>query len=412
MPTSRFATTTTTTALGGSSTPGPTSGGSTTTTSVRTPVTPGPASPWQLVASSAIGTGHNELRGVTVAPGVGWAVGDYFNGTSDRTLIERQSANGWVPVGSPNQPGSLHNELDAVSALSPTDAWAVGRYDPGAPQDKNLIEHWNGSSWSIVFAPNEDGNGISGQTVNHNELDGVAAVSATEVWAVGHYDQFPSISDEPLVELWNGSQWHVVPTFGLSGGTTSAGNVRAGLSAVSALPQTGEAWAVGYQIRGNVSKAFAAHWNGATWGQVPIPSVGPYHNQLNGVTALAPNDVWAVGSYFSGGSDRTLVEHWNGAAWSVVSSPNVGFAHNELKAVAAGAGGAVFAVGDYFSGSADRTLVERLNGNGWQIVPSANGSAAHNELDAVAADSSGTAIGVGTYFTGATDRPLVLRCPC
>ena len=38
---------------------------------------------------------------------------------------------------------------------------------------------------------------------------------------------------------------------------------------------------------------------------------------LNGVDALARNNVWAVG-YSSSGRLKTLIERWNGTHWRVV----------------------------------------------------------------------------------------------
>src|SRR5262245_41812295 len=46
------------------------------------------------------------------------------------------------------------------------------------------------------------------------------------------------------------------------------------------------------------------------------------NSSLNGVSAIAGNDIWAVG-VISGRSDVTLAEHFNGTSWSVVSTPTV-----------------------------------------------------------------------------------------
>jgi hypothetical protein len=40
-----------------------------------------------------------------------------------------------------------------------------------------LIEHWNGSGWSITSSPNVG--------ANSNELNDVAVVSASNAWAIG-----------------------------------------------------------------------------------------------------------------------------------------------------------------------------------------------------------------------------------
>jgi len=73
-----------------------------------------------------------------------------------------------------------------------------------------------------------------------------------------------------------------------------------------------DAWAVGGRF-GYQNVAF--HWDGASWRSVPTPQGGDGgSNELNGVWALAPNDVWAVGS-------KGLLLHWDGASFSSFPSP-------------------------------------------------------------------------------------------
>ena len=61
----------------------------------------------------------------------------------------------WQVVPSPSI-GTLDNNLAAVSAASPTDAWAVGDYyNPNEPNVlKTLAEHWDGTSWTAFPLPN------------------------------------------------------------------------------------------------------------------------------------------------------------------------------------------------------------------------------------------------------------------
>jgi hypothetical protein len=67
--------------------------------------------------------------------------------------------------------------------VSANDVWAVGfsPHPSGTPQylRQTLIEHWNGSSWSVVPSPNPAGK-------TYVVLNGAAAISASDVWAVGH----------------------------------------------------------------------------------------------------------------------------------------------------------------------------------------------------------------------------------
>ena len=114
-----------------------------------------------------------------------------------------------------------------------------------------------------------------------------------------------------------------------------------------------DAWAVGsYAADGNVFTAtLIEHWDGTAWRVVPSPNrlTTPNRNTinaLNGVTAVAPDDVWAVGYTVSlDASYQTLVLHWNGADWSVVDSPNGAGPYNALNAVAAAGPDDVWAAG-------------------------------------------------------------------
>ncbi|HLJ81535.1 MAG TPA: hypothetical protein VKT52_08625, partial [Ktedonobacterales bacterium] len=69
--------------------------------------------------------------------------------------------------------------LHSVAVVSATDVWAVGfGPQPGGPAyvKQTLIEHWNGTSWSIVPSPNPP------SAYSEVELDGVFALAANNVW--------------------------------------------------------------------------------------------------------------------------------------------------------------------------------------------------------------------------------------
>src|SRR2546430_2345799 len=107
----------------------------------------------------------------------------------------------WTGVQPPN-PGS-DNELIGVAVLSSCRAWAVGHYFNGTT-DQTLTEHWNGSVWKLVPSPDPGGSS------NFNDLYSVAATSASNAWAVGLH--FNSIAPQTLTEHWNGTAWKLVPS--------------------------------------------------------------------------------------------------------------------------------------------------------------------------------------------------------
>ncbi len=88
-----------------------------------------------------------------------------------------------------------------MTIVSANDVWAVGYTSP--PQTQ-LIEHWNGTQWSIINSPKVTG-GLFG---------GVAAISSNDVWVVG-YKSFKTKLEkgqETLTEHWNGTTWSIVPS--------------------------------------------------------------------------------------------------------------------------------------------------------------------------------------------------------
>jgi len=91
--------------------------------------------------------------------------------------LQSASADNWQIIASPNGSRQV-NELHSVSALAENDVWAVGvSYNTERTLGSTLIEHWNGSRWSVVPSPNPSS--------FVNKLNAVAAVSPSDVWAVG-----------------------------------------------------------------------------------------------------------------------------------------------------------------------------------------------------------------------------------
>src|SRR5438046_2157745 len=54
----------------------------------------------------------------------------------------------WRGVPSPNGSDTLPNYLHAVDGDSPADVWTVG-LDEGVFPNEALIEHWDGTAWTV-----------------------------------------------------------------------------------------------------------------------------------------------------------------------------------------------------------------------------------------------------------------------
>ena len=84
----------------------------------------------------------------------------------------------------------------------------------------------------------------------------------------------------------------------------------------------------------------------ADWEVVASPNAGRQANSLSSVAAVADNDVWAVGWAFNPSLNayRTVTEHWNGTRWSLVRSPNATNGYNLLNGVGAVAANDIWTV--------------------------------------------------------------------
>ena len=205
-----------------------------------------------------------------------WAVGYYFNSSNTRqTLVEHWDGTNWSIVASPNV-GPNFNSLYSVSAIAPNNAWAVGDvYDIQTNIEQPLVEHWNGSTWSVVSTP----------SLLSDYFQGITAISANDIWAVGTNLVNSSTNNYPLTEHWNGSSWSIV-----AGPQPNL----ASLSSVAAVASH-NVWAVGtFNSSSGGAQTLIEHWNGTQWATVNSPSPGIY-SYLNGIALLSGQRIWAVG---------------------------------------------------------------------------------------------------------------------
>src|SRR5215212_9373149 len=81
---------------------------------------------------------------------------------------------GWNVVAAPDG-SSYSNALYGVAAISSADAWAVGeQYSSNLSAYVALLEHWDGSAWSVV----------AGSPYGLTQR-AVAALATNDVWVVG-----------------------------------------------------------------------------------------------------------------------------------------------------------------------------------------------------------------------------------
>jgi hypothetical protein len=267
-----------------------------------------------------------------------WAVGSFLTSSSvEQALIEHWNGHKWAQAKSPaTGSGTV---MRAVAAVSATDIWAVGSSLNGGSVSQTLIEHWNGHKWNLVPSPNA--------STGNNRLDAVTVVSANDVWAVGTSQNGSGVF-QTLTENWNGTAWSIIPS-------PSGAGTQAELNGVAAVSGN-NVWAVGDSGSGTLIE----QWNGTSWTVVPSPSPGPLFNILTGAAVVSADDIWAVGSsQNNNGISQTLIEQWNGTTWSVVASPSPGSASSLSGGAADPVSGQAWAVGNFTAASgAQQTLAE------------------------------------------------------
>ncbi len=277
--------------------------------------------------------------------------------------------------------GAGESALLGVAAVSASDVWAVGTANNGT-----LIERWNGMSWSVVSNPNI-GSG-------YNILYNVTVVSASDVWAVGYSNN--GSADQTLILHWNGIGWSVIPSPNV--GVES--NDLWGVVAVG----SGDIWAVGFY--GVTHQTLIEHWNGASWTVVPSPNLGTGYNSLFGVAAVSATDIRAVGSYDTGSHIQTLTLHWDGVSWTVVPSPNVTAEGNFLSGVAVVSASDIWTVGGY-GRSIVHALVEHWDGVSWSVASGPNLGEAFSFFQSVEVVSADDVWAVGVQRVNNPDEPLM-----
>jgi hypothetical protein len=117
-----------------------------------------------------------------------------------------------------------------VVALSTRSAWAVGGWENFGDGIFASVDRWTGREW-VGF---DSGFAVDGE----DWLEGVAAVSQREIWAVGGVY---ANREETVVVRWDGARWSRVQS-------PSPGSAGSSLDAVAHVPGTRRVWAVGRYV--------------------------------------------------------------------------------------------------------------------------------------------------------------------
>jgi hypothetical protein len=157
-------------------------------------------------ALSDIG-GASAVGVADISPSDAYAIGD-SSATASGSLAQ-WNGSAWSPVTLPLPANANSNTtLNAISADGPDDVWIVGTFLDSANEDFETYSlHFNGTTWSVVPMP------LIGGSQNDDVFNSVKANSPTDVWAVGDTGVVDEPSSQAtLIEHWNGTAWSVVPS--------------------------------------------------------------------------------------------------------------------------------------------------------------------------------------------------------
>jgi hypothetical protein len=157
---------------------------------------------WSVNSSLVVTGSAAQLNGVVdLSPANAWAVGLGSGGA----LLEHWNGSAWSTVTIPD-PDFTPGADESISASSATDVWVVGttvNTTTGATSAEAL--HFNGTAWTVVP--------MAQPGTNTPTIGAVTAVSATSAWAVGEgIGATSAVGGSTLIEHWNGTSWSIVPS--------------------------------------------------------------------------------------------------------------------------------------------------------------------------------------------------------
>ena len=378
---------------------------------------------WRVALKAAPEFGRTDLQGIAAAGAAGaWAVGGFIRESSQtQTLIEHWDGAHWRLVASPNTNPPDHpvdNELRGVAVAGPQDIWAVGAHlaitttgGTRAPGRQTLIEHGDGTAWTIVPSPNHAPD-------KDNVLVTVAAGGPDDVWAAG------SVADgglsEPLIVHWDGTAWRELPV------PSPAGPI-ADLHGL-AVAGPADVWAVGAYAGTTGPGALIEHWDGHAWSMTTLPSatLGITATEtslaLTAVGVAGPNDVWAVGSAVTSGPPNTptrytvihaqpIAVHWDGTRWTPAALPNPGTLGSTLAGLAVTGPADAWAVGSFTTDGVQQTLAMHWDGHAWKAAPSPNTEPTGNAFAGLAAGGADGIWAVGAGLIARYASPCAPPAP-
>ncbi|WP_112248561.1 beta propeller repeat protein [Kribbella monticola] len=161
----------------------------------------------------------SEFYTVAIQGGQVWAAGSGPGPTegSSEGIVYRYDGKRWIGVNDAISAASLF--IYDIAPLSRTNVWIAA---------ENGIKHYDGQHWKDAALPGGPSPAV--------HLRGLAAVSPSDIWAVGHRED-PVLRRRPLVYHFNGKVWSEVSTPADSGELWSVNLVKGQPVAVGESPR-------------------------------------------------------------------------------------------------------------------------------------------------------------------------------
>jgi hypothetical protein len=247
--------------------------------STQLTIWPGGGGGWAAWTETGSGSSDLVVSAVTASsPTSAWAFGSDNSGSNRRPVAWQLTGSTWSQV---RFPGWRNEAIGAAASSSPADAWAF--------TSRNRAMHWNGSSWAVVPA------------FPARNITSAVDFSRSDVWLFSAL--YPDDGGAHSTWHYDGHAWTQVPAaYGLQ---------------AAAPVSARDIWAYGGAVIG--------HWNGAAWTKSSVAALLPRSTKycgptVTGLYAASATDAWALG--WQGCQDvggRAVLLHYAGGSWHRVS---------------------------------------------------------------------------------------------
>jgi hypothetical protein len=286
---------------------------------------------WDGSNWSALG---NNGAGVGALDGPVWAlavsgtntyVGGNFTdaaGIATADFIAKWDGSNWSALGSNGAAGALNGDVYALAVSGP-DLYVGGEFTDAADiLEADRVARWDGSRWSAL------GNKGRGIGVLDWGMVIALAVSGTDLYVGGSFFDAAGIATADNIAMWDGSNWSALGSNGAGDGALN--------NPVHALAVSGTDLYVGggfNNAAGIPTADGVARWNGSNWSA--LGSNGAGDGALNGnyvyaalvfALAVSGSDLYVGGVFTDAAGIATVdrIARWDGSNWSALGSNGAG----------------------------------------------------------------------------------------